>query len=144
MKNPPSPPWEERHLLRHWVIEIVRTQMAKTDVFVLRRRGNDVADFDLVVGDDHAIDQQLHELMPLLEGGRGAPALHARTELRHPGRHTRHLRLGGELTLLAREGLVPLIAVAAAALVFVERDDAAQVGVRQALPLLLDARSPLA
>ncbi len=30
-----------------------------------------VADLDLVVGDDHPVDEQLHQLAPLFEGGGG-------------------------------------------------------------------------
>ncbi len=59
------------HDLRH--AEMVFTQLAKRAVRSLGGGGEDVADLDLVVGDDHAVDEQLGELAPLLEGGSGEP-----------------------------------------------------------------------
>lgn len=43
--------------------------MTKADVFTARAGGNDVANLDLAIGDNHPINQQLHQL-PLL-GKRG-------------------------------------------------------------------------
>jgi putative transposase len=39
-----------------WVTEIVCTQMTKTNVFALRGRRNDIANFNVVVCNDNAID----------------------------------------------------------------------------------------
>ena len=49
----------------HWGIEIVQAQMTKPRVLAARAGRDDVADLDLVVGDDHAVDEQRYEL-PLL------------------------------------------------------------------------------
>ncbi|MGZ3673759.1 MAG: IS982 family transposase, partial [Ktedonobacterales bacterium] len=49
-------------LRKRALIEIVCTQMTKTHVFASGRRGNDVADFHVAIGDHHAINEQLDEL----------------------------------------------------------------------------------
>ena len=53
------------------IIEIVFTQMTKAGVFAGGAGGDDVADFDLVVGDHDPIDQQFDERAFLLERGVG-------------------------------------------------------------------------
>src|SRR5260370_10370917 len=50
-------------------IEMVFTQLAKRVVRPVGGRGEDVADVDLAVGDDDAVDEQLGQLPPLGEGG---------------------------------------------------------------------------
>ena len=67
-------------LPRRWVVEIVFTQVTKADVLALGAGGQHIADLDLGIGDDHAVDEQQHELPALLEGRRGQPALHPRAE----------------------------------------------------------------
>src|SRR5579875_429294 len=54
-----------------WSTEIVCTQMTKTDLFAVWLRWEDVADLDLVVRNDHAVNEQLDQLPTLLEGGAG-------------------------------------------------------------------------
>ena len=54
---------------RRWVVEIVFTQMTKTDVFAGRGRGNDVADLHVAIGHDHSVDQEQHHLPFLLKCG---------------------------------------------------------------------------
>jgi hypothetical protein len=54
--------------------------LTKTDALALGAGGQHVADLDVGIGDDHAVDEQQHELPALLEGGRGEPVLHTRTE----------------------------------------------------------------
>jgi hypothetical protein len=56
--------------------EIVFTQMTKTDVLTLGARRQHVADLNIGVGDDHAIDEQQHKLATLLKVGLSQPALH--------------------------------------------------------------------
>jgi len=51
----------------HWHIEIVQSQMTKPGMLAAWAGGNDVADLDLLVGDNHAVDQQFDELPPLRE-----------------------------------------------------------------------------
>jgi hypothetical protein len=52
---------------------MVFTQLAKRAVGPIRGNGEHVADLDLAVGDDDAVDEQLGQLPPLLEGGGGQP-----------------------------------------------------------------------
>src|SRR6266571_741424 len=56
------------YAIRNW-IEMVFTQLAKGAVRPVGGGREHVSDLDLVVGDDHAVDEQLGELPPLLEGG---------------------------------------------------------------------------
>jgi SRSO17 transposase len=56
-----------------WKIEMVFTQLAKRAVRPVGGRGEDVADLDLVVGDDHPVDEQFSQQPALLEGGGGQP-----------------------------------------------------------------------
>jgi SRSO17 transposase len=58
-----------------WRIEMVFTQLAKGPVRASGGGWQDVADLDLVVGDDDAVDEQLHQLAPLFEGGGGESGL---------------------------------------------------------------------
>lgn len=69
-----------RWFVQRWQLEVVFPQMTKADVLALRAGGQHVADLDLAVGDDHAVDEQQHELPALLEAGLGQPALHACAE----------------------------------------------------------------
>ncbi len=52
---------------------MVFTQLAKGPVRPVGGGWQHVADLDLAVGDDHAVDQQLGQLPPLGEGGGGQP-----------------------------------------------------------------------
>ena len=56
-----------------WHIEMVFTQLAKRAVRPVGGGREHVADLDLAVGDDHAVDEQLGQQPPLLEGGGGQP-----------------------------------------------------------------------
>jgi hypothetical protein len=56
------------------VIEIVFTQMTKTDVLALRAERDHVADLHLSVGHHHPVDEKLHELALLLEGSLSEPS----------------------------------------------------------------------
>jgi putative transposase len=58
-----------RHLNNH--LEIVLTQLTKTHMLTPRVRRYYVTDFDIVIGDDDAVDQQLNQASLLLEGGVG-------------------------------------------------------------------------
>lgn len=74
-------------LHRLWITGVVCTQMTKTGVLAARIGGNDVADLHLVVGDDHPVDQEIHQLTPLLEGGTFQSALHPLAEILYGARH---------------------------------------------------------
>ncbi len=54
-----------------WQIEMVFSQLTKGPVRASGGGRQHVADLDLVVGDDHPVDEQLHQLAPLFEGGGG-------------------------------------------------------------------------
>ena len=56
-----------------WRIEMVFTQLAKRAVRPVGGGREHVADLDLAVGDDNAVDEQLGQLPPLFEGGGGQP-----------------------------------------------------------------------
>ena len=94
------------YLLRHvqaayanhvWGIEIVCTQMTKTDVFAGRAGRDHVTDFHVTIGDDHAINQQEHQFALVLKGGLRQALLDALAE-GFNGRHqARHLSLPVEL-----------------------------------------------
>jgi hypothetical protein len=63
----------ERYSWR-WPIEMVFPQLAKRAVRAVGRGGQDVADLHVAVGDDDAVDEQLGQLPPLVEGGGASPA----------------------------------------------------------------------
>ena len=60
----------ERYAAR-WSIEMVFPQLAKRAVRPVGGGREHVADLDVAVGDDDAVDEQLGELPPLVEGGGG-------------------------------------------------------------------------
>ena len=63
-----------------WVVEVVFTQMTKADVLAFGAGGQHVTDLNVGIGDDHAVDEQQHELPALLKGGFGKSVLDARAE----------------------------------------------------------------
>jgi len=85
-------------LPRRWVIEVVFTQMTKSDVLALGAGGQHVPDLDVGVGDDHAADQQQHKLPALLEVGLVQSALEARAERFRRRCHAGELLLAGRVT----------------------------------------------
>jgi hypothetical protein len=56
-----------------WSVEMVFPQLAKGRVRPIGGGREHVADLDVAVGDDHAVDEQLGQLAPLLERGGGEP-----------------------------------------------------------------------
>ena len=66
-----SPAWHARYATLRNTIEMVFSQLTKGPVRASGGGWQHVADLDLVVGDDHAVDEQLHQLAPLFEGGGG-------------------------------------------------------------------------
>jgi len=67
-----------------WRIEMVFPQLAKGAVRPVGGGGEHVADLDLAVGDDHAVDEQLGQLPPLGEGGGGQPGADGLAECLDP------------------------------------------------------------
>jgi len=124
--------------IRHWT-EMVFTQLAKRAVRPLGGGREHVADLDLVVGDDHAVDEQFGEEPPLLEGGGGEPGPDGLAEALDPlgrGLEFEPLPGGGiQLPLLGEQGRMPAVQVLAFALELGQGDDLGEVGVQQALLL---------
>jgi hypothetical protein len=68
---------------RRWDIEIVQSQMTKTQVLAGRGGGDHVTDLHLLAGDDNAINQQLNQLAFLLKGGLSQALLDALAKRLH-------------------------------------------------------------
>src|SRR6266567_5440597 len=64
----------------NWTIEIVQSQLTKPNLFAGRGGGDHITDLHLVIGDYHAINQQLNELALLLKSGLSQALLHTLTE----------------------------------------------------------------
>jgi hypothetical protein len=122
-----------------WAIEMVFTQLAKRAVRPVGGGREHVADLDLVVGDDHPVDEQFGQQPALLEGGGGQPGADGLAECLDPvgdGLQFQPLAGGGvQLALLGRQGGAAAVQLVPLALEFGQGDDLGQVGVEQ--PLLL-------
>ena len=118
---------------------MVFTQLAKRAVRPVGGGREHVADLDLAVGDDHAVDEQLGQQPPLLEGGGGQPGPDGLAECLDPvgdGAEFQLLPGGGvQLALLGEQGGAAAVQVLALALQLGQGDDLGEVGVQQ--PLLL-------
>ena len=129
---------------RRWAVEIVFTQLTKADVLALGGDGQHIADFDVSVGDDHAIDEQHQELTAPLEVSFGQPPLHSRAEGLQRGRHAGELLLARRVVtqqrLLPGQCLHAPLQIAAPPLILIERDDRSKVGVGEPLDLLAQMR----
>ena len=122
-----------------WRIEMVFTQLAKRAVRPVGGGWEHVADLDLVVGDDHPVDEQFGQQPALLEGGGGQPGADGLAECLDPvgnGLQFQPLAGGGvQLALLGHQGGAAAVQLVPLALEFGQGDDLGQVGVEQ--PLLL-------
>src|SRR5260370_6157707 len=122
-----------------WRIEMVFTQLAKRVVRPVGGRGEDVADVDLAVGDDDAVDEQLGQLPPLGEGGGGEAGTDGLAEcLDAVGDGLQFQPLSGcgvQLALLGRQGGAAAVQLVPLALEFGQGDDLRHVSIEQ--PLLL-------
>jgi hypothetical protein len=122
-----------------WAIEMVFSQLAKGPAWPVGGGWQHVADLDLAVGDDHAVDEQLGQLPPLGEGGGGQPGPDGVAEALDSvsdGLQFQPLPGGGfQLPLLGEQRGMPAVQFLALALEFIEPDDLGQVGVQQPLPL---------
>jgi hypothetical protein len=123
-----------------WSTEIVCTQMTKTHMFAAGMGGDRIADLDVRVGDDHPVDQEFEQLALLVKTGvvqadsdAGAEVVNAEAEA---GDRLLASGLGTELGLLFSQGLPALFQFASPPLVLGQRNDALQVGFRQAVELL--------
>ena len=124
--------------------KIVCTQMTKTYVLAGGRRRDHLADLDIIVRDDHPVDEQFDELALLLEGGVLETAVEA---LAHGFDRRRKasqvplllLRIGLQLGELALHRLHLLLQARSTPLVFGERHDPLKIGLRQAVALAGEA-----
>src|SRR5690349_7466397 len=98
---------------RRYVVEMVFTQLAKRAVRPVRGGWQDVADLDLVLGDDYPVDEQFGQQPALREGGGGQPCADGLAEGLDPvsdGAEFQLLPGGGvELALLGEQGGVPAV-----------------------------------
>jgi IS6 family transposase len=135
-----------RHRRGRWHnnrVEIGQSQMTKTDLLARPVRRHHVADLDVTIGDDHAVDQELDQGPPLLEGGSVQALPHPPAELPDGvGQASEFLppvRLRLEAPFLFLELPLAPFEVTPAPTVLVQRHHAGEVGVRQALELLPQA-----
>ena len=102
-----------------WRIEMVFTQLAKRAVRPVGGGREHVADLDVAVGDDHAVDEQLGQQPPLLEGGGGQPGPDGLAECLDPvgdGAEFQLLPGGGiQLALLGEQRVAAAVQVLALA-----------------------------
>jgi len=83
---------------RRWAIEIVFTQMTKARPLAGRTERDDIADFNLTVGDQDTVNQQFHKLTPLGEVSIGQSRLNPSAEIRGRCCPARKLRLTIDLS----------------------------------------------
>ena len=126
-----------RSVGKAWSVEIVRTQMAKTDGLGAWAGGDNVADLDIAIGYDDAVDEQFDQLASLFEGRAGQTSLDALAERLDGAHHAGDLRLAiglrRELLPLADEPQSLLLKLAPAPLILRERHDGPEIGRRQPL-----------
>ena len=122
-----------------WRIEMVFSQLAKGPMRAFGGGWQDVADLNVVVGDDYPVDEQFCQLPSLRERGRGQSGPDGLAECLDAvgdGLQFQPLRGGGvQLALLGRQGGAAAVQLVPLALEFGQGDDLGQVGVEQ--PLLL-------
>jgi hypothetical protein len=113
--------------------------MAKRLVRAFRWGGNDVTDLDLLVADDHPIDEQFHQPASLLEGGLGESRPHLLAEsldrVGYPGEFGALPGGGLKLAFLGEEGIGATLEFFALALKLGELQYPTQVGLQEPLPL---------
>jgi hypothetical protein len=127
---------KEDYRLRYKV-EIVHPQMTKPNGGTVAVRGEDIADLDITVGDNDAVNQEFDECSPLLEGRRvqTVPDLGAKglERLRDRAQSDVLARHGVELPLLTLQGLLPTGQLVALAFKDWQGEDTGKIGVEQAL-----------
>ena len=131
-----------------WTIEMVFTQLAKRAVRPVGGGREHVADLDLAVGDDHAVDEQLGQQPALLEGGGGQPGPDGLAECLDPVGDGAEFQLlpgrGIQLALLGEQRAAAAVQVLALAVQLGKGDDLGEVGVQQPLLLALQLAQGLA
>lgn len=107
--------------------------MTKTDEFALGGGREDIANLDITIGDDDAINQKFDQLTLLLKGRVFQTSLDTLTEVFHvrhqPGEFVLALYLGGQQLELVLKRTLSLFHLLASSMVFDERNDTAQIGI---------------
>jgi hypothetical protein len=126
-----------RRYKRRWKIEIVHPQMTKPNGGTVAGGGEDVADLDLAIGDNDAVNQEFDERPPLLESrcvqsvaDLGAKRLE---RLGDRAQGDMLLRYGVELALLSLQGLLSTGQLVCLAFKGRQGEDFGEIGVEQAL-----------
>ena len=121
--------------------------MTKTHVLTRRGGRDHIANLDVRVGDDDAVDKEFDELPLLLPGGPLKATLHSGAErfdrLRDPGQILLPLGFCRELVCLARQRLQVLLQPLAPPLILLQRHHLVEVGVRETLHRVAHARLTL-
>jgi Transposase DDE domain len=126
-----------RRYKRRWKVEIVHPQMTKPDGGTVAGGGEDVADLDVAVGDNDAINQEFDERSSLVEGRRMQTHPHLRTEvLQRLGDCAEGDLLlchGIELPLLVLQRLLPPRELAVLLFKGWQGEDVGELGIEQAV-----------
>jgi len=120
--------------------------MTKPDLLAGPVRRHHVADLHRAVGDDHAVDQELHQRPSLLECRLGQSLPNPLTEVLDgagkPGKLLLPVCLSIELSRLLLKLVLAPLEVTPAPPVFVQQDDPAEIGLGEPFKLLPEARLP--
>jgi hypothetical protein len=116
----------QENAIRDWLIplgiEIVCAQMTKTRVFAVLGGRDHVADLDLFISDDHAVDEQFDQLAFVFKAGLHYPTAHPLAKLLHglgdPGQLHVFASAGFHLARLRGNAFQALLQFVPAPLVF--------------------------
>ena len=115
--------------------------MTKTCLLRSRAGRNHIANLDVTVGHNDAVNQQLDQLPFLRKRCRGQSVLHPSAEILDatatPASSCRRSTCALQLSLLLGESLGAALQVLPAAAILLERDDTRKIGLGEALQLLL-------
>jgi hypothetical protein len=120
------------YYLERMKIEIVFTQMTKTNVFTGRTGRDHVTDLDIFVLDDHAINKQFYQFSFLFKVSILQTNSNSLTEILYGNSQARELiptiHLMCQLLFQILHALEPVLQIHTSALIFGEGDDLVQVG----------------
>ena len=125
-------------------------QMTKADVLTARSGGNNITDFHVFVGHDHAVDEQLYQLPFLLKGCLGQPGLYTLAKILNrtdqASQFSLPINVGGQLLRLIVQSTQLLLQVLPPTLTLRvgQRNNIVQVGLGQALQLMFQTDLGLA
>ena len=133
--------------VRRWQVEIVFPQMTKMRLLAFGASRNDITDFDLIIGDNNPIDKQNYQLPLLLKGGIRQASLNSLAKGFNRNSQTRQFGLAIDmrlqLFLLGFQRQALLVQIAATPLKFGQGNDAVQIGLAQAIKLMVKIDTPL-